>query len=856
MRASVSFIASALLPAAFAATYQLTDHHVGSDFLSSFIHEAISDPTHGRVNYVDQGTAVAQNLTFASGNSLIMRADDWTVLDPNGPGRNSVRIRSVKTYNTHVSVFDIRHMPQGCGTWPAAWETDESNWPAGGEVDIHHRVEGVNDQSANSMTLHTSPGCTMPASRAMTGAAGNNDCEGNNGCGVQARTANSYGPSFNAIGGGFYAMERTSIFIKIWFFPRNSNVPSDLQSGASSVDTDNWGTPTAFFPNDDCNIGSFFDQNSIIINLTFCGDWAGAVYASSGCPSTCDDHVNSDPGAFSDAYWDIAAVTIPKSFHRVSRVAQDIHGAPIPPVMEDMLILHQFERPVNIPIELYDGILDCFNYCVCGPLHDLSINLPGHKCRWAEGRRNSTGHGRHDMGQIALVCKRWATVIQPRLFKEIELHGKERTSTLVSLLKQPTSRISHYVQNIQGDLDGEEQLRDPWIHHIRLSLLPQLPMVELDKVRLTLEIKESKKMLSSIFPCPRYRPQFSSGVCKLKLMDVHFRSLEHLVRLLKEMPSVEKVECERVTWDILSLRTGQLPAPTSYMARDDPTKVVHYSMKECTDDAAASWLAIVLGQTRQLVLDRLDARALCTIASAWDKNSRESCRTQDAIIIGPSSEPAVSVLLRPSGSGRDQRRQVRSIVFCLGSNDPRSDWSEIDSAIETFPALEEVFICLSPPQSLDSFHDSVLQNSMPLLKNSPKLQFVVRTKDAGHVHQGDGLFVSQICKIQPRRRVIDGVNVTEIIHHYHTEEANGAISTSVFSYRGISPVTRTLRNPRERRARLPQQVQRDLDAYVGHSVMNRASDGVIDGVRDLQTSHTGIVFIEFDSGLLADRAGT
>ena len=49
MRASVSFIASALLPAAFAATYQLTDHHVGSDFLSSFIHEAISDPTHGRV---------------------------------------------------------------------------------------------------------------------------------------------------------------------------------------------------------------------------------------------------------------------------------------------------------------------------------------------------------------------------------------------------------------------------------------------------------------------------------------------------------------------------------------------------------------------------------------------------------------------------------------------------------------------------------------------------------------------------------------------------------------------------------------------------------------------------------------
>lgn len=80
----------------------------------------------------------------------------------------------------------------------------------------------------------------MPTGRAMTGNAGNNDCEGNNGCGVQAPTADSYGPSFNAIGGGFYAMERTDSSISVWFFPRNGNVPGDLQSGAQSIDTDNW----------------------------------------------------------------------------------------------------------------------------------------------------------------------------------------------------------------------------------------------------------------------------------------------------------------------------------------------------------------------------------------------------------------------------------------------------------------------------------------------------------------------------------------------------------------------------------------------------------------------------------------
>ena len=57
-------------------------------------------------------------------------------------------------------------MPEGCATWPAAWETRESDWPASGKVDI---VEGVNNVDPNASTLHTSAGCTMPQSRDMTG---------------------------------------------------------------------------------------------------------------------------------------------------------------------------------------------------------------------------------------------------------------------------------------------------------------------------------------------------------------------------------------------------------------------------------------------------------------------------------------------------------------------------------------------------------------------------------------------------------------------------------------------------------------------------------------------------------------
>lgn len=70
------------------------------------------------------------------------------------------------------------------------------------------------------------------------------DCDvntdGNSGCGVQAAGADSFGPAFNSAGGGFYAMERTTDFIKIWFWSRGDAVPSDVSNSVGTVDTDNW----------------------------------------------------------------------------------------------------------------------------------------------------------------------------------------------------------------------------------------------------------------------------------------------------------------------------------------------------------------------------------------------------------------------------------------------------------------------------------------------------------------------------------------------------------------------------------------------------------------------------------------
>ncbi|THU77007.1 endo-beta-glucanase, partial [Dendrothele bispora CBS 962.96] len=309
---SFLFLAAAFVfNGVLAATYSQSESISGQGFYNSFSFQAISDPTHGRVNYVSQSTAQSQNLTYASSDHFVLRADFKNTLDPNGPGRNSVRLQSNQQYETAVMIFNIRHMPQGCGTWPAVW-TVGANWPNQGEIDI---LEGVNDQSPNQVTLHTSAGCTMPASRSETGATAGNNCDtaatNNAGCGVKVSGSQSYGPTFNNDGGGWYAMERTNSGIKVWFWSRNGgNVPSQVSSGAGSIDTSTWGTPAAYFPSTSCDIASKFGPHNIVINLTFCGDWAGAVYGSSGCPSSCVDYVNNNPGAFANAYFDFAWIKI------------------------------------------------------------------------------------------------------------------------------------------------------------------------------------------------------------------------------------------------------------------------------------------------------------------------------------------------------------------------------------------------------------------------------------------------------------------------------------------------------------------------------------------------------------------
>ena len=78
------------------------------------------DPTHGYVNYLNQGDAQNQGLYQIRGNQVYIGVDHSTVLNPSGTGRNSVRLMSNQAFTHGLFIVDLAHMPTStCGSWPA-----------------------------------------------------------------------------------------------------------------------------------------------------------------------------------------------------------------------------------------------------------------------------------------------------------------------------------------------------------------------------------------------------------------------------------------------------------------------------------------------------------------------------------------------------------------------------------------------------------------------------------------------------------------------------------------------------------------------------------------------------------------
>ncbi|KAM0563513.1 hypothetical protein ACHAPJ_001234 [Fusarium lateritium] len=204
--------------------------------------------------------------------------------------------------------------PSQCGTWPAFWAYG-TNWPDDGEIDI---LEGANLAYNNIMTGHTAEGCMLdPADENLfSGERLSLDCGvgmDNVGCGFNPPESDksSYGDAFNAIGGGVYAMEWDSEYIKIWHFPRGS-IPADIE--AKKPDPKKWGLPQSLFGGSKCNVDEYFKDFKLVLNINFCGDYGEGTWTDfETCRSlapTCREYVANNPRAFQDTYFDVSYIDV------------------------------------------------------------------------------------------------------------------------------------------------------------------------------------------------------------------------------------------------------------------------------------------------------------------------------------------------------------------------------------------------------------------------------------------------------------------------------------------------------------------------------------------------------------------
>ncbi|TGO88463.1 hypothetical protein BPOR_0161g00170 [Botrytis porri] len=308
--------------------YTLVDDYAGTNFFDMFDFYTGADPTTGFVSYTSKEVAQNANseigvaLTKVENGQAYMGVDYVNVVTT---GRPSVRIQSKETYTHGLIIADLAHMPASiCGTWPAFWTVNTTNYPQYGEIGI---LGNIHEKTVSLQTLHTGEGCYISGNQYSTQSKDNvttYNCddsatssifgtqEGSSACSGTNSDPNSYGTTFNSNGGGVYAMQWTSDVIRMWNFGPHA-IPADITAGTPDPST--WDLPAFTTEGGVCNIDGLFANHKIIFDTTFCGVYAGKIgiwqettcYDAEKYP-TCDSYVGANPEAYKESYWLINSV--------------------------------------------------------------------------------------------------------------------------------------------------------------------------------------------------------------------------------------------------------------------------------------------------------------------------------------------------------------------------------------------------------------------------------------------------------------------------------------------------------------------------------------------------------------------
>lgn len=288
------------------------------------------------------------------------------------------------------------------------------------------------------------------------------------------------------------------------------------------------------------------------------------------------------------------------------------HVKPWPAVTASVLTAPQdYTTGADIPQELFDNILD---HC-----------LDDHKTF------------RNDVKALRLVCRRWEALSLPKMFQTITLRNHQAAATLSTLLdlRKAHTRLAAYpVQDVglRMDLRQAEGWR-PWVDLPRL--LPKLTLISWTKLTISGPLPAGRRLTSVYLSLPS-RSLWSPLPIKILVLDnIHFRKLDDLIRLLRELPCLVWVSGSDITW---GGSEEEYPRLTSFIPCTHPHSDIQYRFSNCH---LIQMLACALSSPGSKSVTQTDADILYGLVSAL-KPGQKSIRW----------EPPRTALIHPNSARR------------------------------------------------------------------------------------------------------------------------------------------------------------------------------------------------------------
>ncbi|KAF7796842.1 hypothetical protein EIP86_008026 [Pleurotus ostreatoroseus] len=479
--------------------------------------------------------------------------------------------------------------------------------------------------------------------------------------------------------------------------------------------------------------------------------WSGS-YADNGksSPSTINDPLDwrtySDTTSFPTLKPDFTVFGVPRRSRKQRgwyQVKKRNASSPSFP------LVYPRATGADVPPELFDRIIEAIapNY-----LQDTRVEE------------------RQILAACGQVCRFWAEKCNKVLYYRLNLRKRDDFLTLRAFNEDSGSQIFRYWSDSDIHVSVTQLSSMPWLH--LMTGLLQNAQKEGPAIGVTVEgpLPPKMKSMRTLHPgLPRAPRQFSYGITHLVLKDIHFQRLHDLMNVLRELPYLYWLECEKLTWAVLPstiprrLRSAglqlQIPSYTMLLWKCSQTwgQALLFSLP-CFIPHNTPWFSpedlsrlLSLVQVLKMTTDELVCCATFSYSEGW--NASGTVVLELSIL-----EPGPSGRLVHRDPGYHAEKKITSLSIKAGSlinssrlhDDPDQgelpivhmntlaiqihdlhqagslyNWELLDNLLCAVTALSSVVFGFPSVSDMQSFVKDVVSTQLPLLSSRNLIRYAV-----------------------------------------------------------------------------------------------------------------------------------